>query len=285
MKYLAVKNFEKYQHYKERRPPWVKLYNELLDDYAFSCLQDASKAHLLCIWLLASRHNNQLPHDAQWIGRAIQATSPVDLEALISAGFLTTSGDASETLADRKQSALPETETEEEAKKETTSRPRRVADEVPDGPPTSRSAPPKETWLSPYLGAYRTHYGANIAAPGQAAHYLRPSHEELGPAENLARWERYLAATPLDKVSTKRYAETHPAYALAPTAAALGARASPRTADDVQAERKLRVGKVDGRKSQRDGEEWWQQMRREAQEKGLTKAGELYDYAYQQLAS
>lgn len=173
--------------------------------------------------------------------------------------------------------------------KKTTSR-KRVADEVPDGPPTSPTAPPKvpagrETWLSPYLGAYREHYGVDIAAPGQAAGYLRPSHEELGPVENLARWKRYLVATPLDKVSTKRYSETHPAYAATPSAAVLGARASPRTAEDAHAERKLRFGKVEGRKNQRDGEDWWTRVQKEAHQNGITNVGEVYDYAYKQLAS
>jgi DNA-binding NarL/FixJ family response regulator len=31
----SVKNFERFQHYKDRSPPWIKLYNELLDDYEF----------------------------------------------------------------------------------------------------------------------------------------------------------------------------------------------------------------------------------------------------------
>src|SRR5690606_19747530 len=33
--YLTVKNFERFQHYKDRNPPWIKLYNDLLDDYEF----------------------------------------------------------------------------------------------------------------------------------------------------------------------------------------------------------------------------------------------------------
>ena len=56
MNYLRVKNWEKFQHYKDRTPPWIKLYRDLLNDYEFSCLQDASKAHLMLIWLLAFSH-------------------------------------------------------------------------------------------------------------------------------------------------------------------------------------------------------------------------------------
>lgn len=85
---FRVKNFEKFQHYKDRSPPWIKLYNETLDDYEFGRLHDASKMHLVGIWLLASRSDNKLPLDPEWIGKRINATEPVDLRALVAAGFL-----------------------------------------------------------------------------------------------------------------------------------------------------------------------------------------------------
>lgn len=114
MRYLAVKNFEHFQHYKDRRPPWIKLYQEVLEDYDFTRLQDASRSHLLAIWLLASRFENRVPYDAEWIGRAILASSPVDLDVLIKSGMLTVCDDASRPLAEREQDAMPETEVETE---------------------------------------------------------------------------------------------------------------------------------------------------------------------------
>lgn len=112
--YLSVKNFARFQHYKDRSPPWIKLYNDLLDDYAFGCLQDASKLHLVLIWLLASRMENQVPADPEWIARRINATDPVDLQVLVDAGFLIV---ASGSLADCKQSACLEGEGETEREK------------------------------------------------------------------------------------------------------------------------------------------------------------------------
>lgn len=106
MTFFSVKNFEKFQHYKDRAPPWIKLYNELLDDYEFGRLQDASKMHLIAIWLLASRSENKIPYDPEWISRRINATDPVDLDALQRAGFIvvdqplqTVGQDASKPLA------------------------------------------------------------------------------------------------------------------------------------------------------------------------------------------
>ncbi len=83
MRYLRVRNWERYQHYGDRRrPPWIKLYNDLLDDPEFVALPDAARAHLVGIFLLASRYDNELPADPEWISRKLHATEPVELELL-----------------------------------------------------------------------------------------------------------------------------------------------------------------------------------------------------------
>ena len=86
--YLSVPDWDEKQHYKDRSPPWIKLQNDLLENYDFECLQDASKAHLICIWLLASRTGNRINADPKWIQRKIGANSKVDIDELIAAGFL-----------------------------------------------------------------------------------------------------------------------------------------------------------------------------------------------------
>jgi len=88
MKTFSVKNFAKFQHYKDRAPPWIKLYNGLLEDYEFGGLPDASKMHLIAIWLLASRSDNKIPYDSKWISGRINATDAVDLDLLLERGFI-----------------------------------------------------------------------------------------------------------------------------------------------------------------------------------------------------
>jgi hypothetical protein len=88
MRTFSVKNFEKFQHYKDRAPPWIKLYNGLLEDYEFGGLPDASKMHLIAIWLLASRSDNKIPFDPKWVSNRINATEPVDLALLAKRGFI-----------------------------------------------------------------------------------------------------------------------------------------------------------------------------------------------------
>ena len=124
MQFFNVKNWDGLQHYKDRAPPWIKLYNHLLDDYEFACLQDASKLHLMLIWLLASRNSNRLPFNGKWIGQRIGVSGEVDLNELLESGFLQLEAskdgalqgvaqDASKTLADCKQVATTEGEGEE----------------------------------------------------------------------------------------------------------------------------------------------------------------------------
>lgn len=120
MRRFRVKNLEKFQHYKDRRPPWIKLHAELLEDYEFACLHDASKLHLILIWVLASRHNNSLPWDTAWIAKRIGATDDIDLDALEGAGFIIEIQDckkaeqnASAAIAERKQNAPQRTENRE----------------------------------------------------------------------------------------------------------------------------------------------------------------------------
>jgi hypothetical protein len=51
---MRVKNWESFQHYKDRSPPWIKFHKSLLDDFDYQRLQLASKALAPMLWLIAS---------------------------------------------------------------------------------------------------------------------------------------------------------------------------------------------------------------------------------------
>lgn len=109
MRYLRVKNWSEFQHYRDRLPPWIKLHRALLDDYEFTRLPDESKAHLVLIWLLASHHDGRVPEDPKWIAEKIGAKRRVDLAILLQSGWLIpeqpTEQNASTALASSKQDA------------------------------------------------------------------------------------------------------------------------------------------------------------------------------------
>ncbi|MGE0630937.1 MAG: hypothetical protein AB7O96_00900 [Pseudobdellovibrionaceae bacterium] len=92
-KYFKITNWESFQHYNDRNPPWIKLYNSLLDKYEFGQLSDSAKGHLVCIWLLASRSNNKVPWDEKWVTQRIQASSRVNLQELENLGFINSYSD------------------------------------------------------------------------------------------------------------------------------------------------------------------------------------------------
>lgn len=116
MQYFRVKNYEKFQHYSKRNPPWIRLYVDLLnaDDIAYTNLSDAHKLHLIHIWLLASRHQNRIPLDEKWLQRRLNVTEKINLKPLFDAGFLVICGDASTAQASCNTTLPPETETETE---------------------------------------------------------------------------------------------------------------------------------------------------------------------------
>ena len=63
-----VKNWEKFQHFKNRRPPWIKLYRDILDDRCIMTLDNDKFKLLICLWLIASENEGNLPsvEDIAW---------------------------------------------------------------------------------------------------------------------------------------------------------------------------------------------------------------------------
>lgn len=58
---MNIKNWSKFQHFKDRKPPWIKLYRELMDDIEWFLLSPESAKLLIMLWLLASENNGYLP--------------------------------------------------------------------------------------------------------------------------------------------------------------------------------------------------------------------------------
>jgi uncharacterized phage protein (TIGR02220 family) len=58
---MRIKNWDKFQHFKDRRPPWIKLYRDLLDDAEWAELSPPNAKFLVMLWLLASEDKGTLP--------------------------------------------------------------------------------------------------------------------------------------------------------------------------------------------------------------------------------
>ncbi len=58
---LGVKNWGQFQHYLNRRPPWLKLHRQLLDDFEYHALEPLAAKYLPLIWIVASDFDGKLP--------------------------------------------------------------------------------------------------------------------------------------------------------------------------------------------------------------------------------
>jgi hypothetical protein len=57
---LTPKNWDKFQHYKDRSPPWIKLHRDLLDNRNYWRLSPKSAKYLPLIWLISSEKDGAI---------------------------------------------------------------------------------------------------------------------------------------------------------------------------------------------------------------------------------
>lgn len=119
--YLRVRNWERFQHYHDRRPIWIKVYVELVNptsDYMKLSLN--ARGLLPCVWLLAAEWNNAIPNDSEFIANRLRTDPEACREALAE---LLKSRWILETKTPRRASNLvPQKEEVDKEKKEPTRR-------------------------------------------------------------------------------------------------------------------------------------------------------------------
>ena len=129
---MKIRNWSKFQHFKDRRPPWIKLYRDLIDDPSYHALDAEAAKYLILIWLIASEDENQegfLPDTKKLAFRLriseqklIKSILPSLCEWLIQDDINLISSRYHHDInmiSTRYQSDTPETETETETEAET----------------------------------------------------------------------------------------------------------------------------------------------------------------------
>lgn len=118
---ITIKGWESFQHYKERRPPWIKLYRSLIDKIEWGLLSDGAARLLVELWILASESDGCVRCSSRLLAFRLRRSSNwmEFLQELLAADFIEC---ASGALATCEHGARPETEerrdrgeTEEEA--------------------------------------------------------------------------------------------------------------------------------------------------------------------------
>lgn len=90
---LSIRNWERFQHYKDRDPPWVKLYRDLLTSESWVLGTDLSRVVQVASTLLAPRYSNQIPMRFDLLKRVMSLDcKPAEfdkaIEHLVATGFL-----------------------------------------------------------------------------------------------------------------------------------------------------------------------------------------------------
>lgn len=97
MKFISVKNWAKFQHYKNEKPAWIKCYRDLLSDVDFLSLSLSERGKLLCLWLAAAQTNNKISADEEKL-KILLRSSDVSITKLVKAGFIAFTGDSIDSL-------------------------------------------------------------------------------------------------------------------------------------------------------------------------------------------
>lgn len=88
MIYFRVRNFEEFQHYKHRNPPWIRLYERILRDRKFYLLDEHSKYVIIGLFLLASQHENRVEFDEQWISDQLHLKTLPNWKTILESEFI-----------------------------------------------------------------------------------------------------------------------------------------------------------------------------------------------------
>jgi hypothetical protein len=100
--WIVIPNWDRFQHYKDRRPTWIKLYPELLDDPAYLSLGIGARLLLIELWMMYANSGGQVTDSTATLTRRRNArTLREQLDALNHAGFIQLV--ASKPLAQRRE--------------------------------------------------------------------------------------------------------------------------------------------------------------------------------------
>lgn len=115
---MKVKGWTKFQHFKDRKPPWIKLYREILDDVEWHELDGETAKNLVMIWLIASENNDGTLPPIKTVAFRLRKTEK-ELNAILSNLCHWLYDDDIKPISSRYQNDSVEEEIERETEEET----------------------------------------------------------------------------------------------------------------------------------------------------------------------
>ena len=95
MKYITIEHWERHQHYKDRRPPWIKLEIEIIEEFdadgnfkKFHPMPDDAKLTFICLLCFRANFNEKIPFkDEEWLAKQL-GIKTINLQPLVNAGYI-----------------------------------------------------------------------------------------------------------------------------------------------------------------------------------------------------
>ena len=113
---MKIKNWSKFQHFKDRRPPWIKLYRDILDDIDWHQLDPLASKVLVMCWLIASEDDGNIP-DIKKLAFRLRMPEKQTKDCISKLSHWLYQDDIN-VISEGYQDDAPETETETETKRE-----------------------------------------------------------------------------------------------------------------------------------------------------------------------
>ena len=113
---MKIKNWSKFQHFKDRKPPWIKLYRDVLDDMEWYELDPLSSKVLVMCWLIASEDEGRLPN-TKTLAFRLRMTEKQTIDCINKLSHWLEQDDI-DLISEQYQSDSLETERETETKRE-----------------------------------------------------------------------------------------------------------------------------------------------------------------------
>ena len=179
-----IKDWENFQHFKDRNPPWVKLYKYLLDDPDWHALDGDDAKTLVMLWLLASEDKTkkgELP-DIRKTSFRLRIEEDVLKQQLTRLKHWVIQDDIN-TISDRYQTDAPETETETETETEQPAPEILPDDNIPI--PLSQEKPKKKAASPPAKAGYLKKITGEQHFSNQVGEYLNSIIKYAGTISTL----------------------------------------------------------------------------------------------------
>jgi len=89
VKFFRIAKWEKFQHYHDRRPPWLKLYTTINDDDSlWRKLSDTQLGQVVRLFAHAGNHNNTMPFHDDLMQEDLELSDELNLSSLEKLGVI-----------------------------------------------------------------------------------------------------------------------------------------------------------------------------------------------------